>query len=70
LVAVSVLNGVLLPIMLVFLLLLINDQHLMGALKNTRVYNILGWGTFILITTAVVIMLGGQILTMLGVSPR
>lgn len=69
LVAVAVLNGVLLPIMLVFILLLINDQRLMGALKNTRVYNILGWGTFILITIAVVIMLGSQILTMLGVIP-
>jgi Mn2+/Fe2+ NRAMP family transporter len=67
LVTVSVLNGVLLPIMLVFILRLINDQQLMGDLKNTRMYNILGWGTFILITTAVVIMLGSQILTMLGV---
>jgi Mn2+/Fe2+ NRAMP family transporter len=70
LVAVQVLNGVLLPIMLVFILKLINDQHLMGELKNTRVYNILGWGTFILITAAVVIMLGSQILSMLGIIPR
>ena len=63
LVAVQVLNGVLLPIMLIFILKLINDQLLMGSLKNTRVYNLLGWGTFILITVAVVIMLGSQILT-------
>lgn len=70
LVTVSVLNGVLLPVMLVFTLRLINDERLMGSLKNTRVYNILGWGTFILITTAVVIMLGGQILTMIGVIPK
>jgi Mn2+/Fe2+ NRAMP family transporter len=69
LVAVQVLNGVLLPIMLVFILRLINDQHLMGELKNTHVYNILGWGTFILITTAVVIMLGSQILSVLGINP-
>ena len=67
LVAVQVLNGVLLPIMLVFILRLINDEQLMGVLKNTRVYNILGWGTFILITTAVVIMLGSQALSTLGV---
>jgi Mn2+/Fe2+ NRAMP family transporter len=70
LVTVQVLNGILLPIMLVFILRLINDQHLMGGLKNTRLYNILGWGTFILITTAVVIMLGSQVLTVLGVIPR
>ena len=66
-VTVQVLNGVLLPIMLVFILRLINDERLMGGLKNTRVYNVLGWGTFLLITIAVVIMLGSQVLSMLGV---
>ena len=70
LVAVQVLNGVLLPIMLVFILRLTNDQQLMGTLKNTRIYNLLGWGTVALITTAVVIMLGSQILEMLGVISR
>ncbi|HEX5941311.1 MAG TPA: Nramp family divalent metal transporter [Anaerolineales bacterium] len=66
LVAVQVLNGALLPIMLIFILRLINDKQLMGTLKNTRLYNILGWGTFFLITTAVLIMLGSQVLSMLG----
>ena len=70
LVAVQVLNGMLLPIMLIFILRLINDEALMGALKNTRVYNILGWGTFFLITAAVVTMLGSQLLSMLGILPR
>ena len=67
LVAVQVLNGVLLPILLVFILRLINEERLMGELKNTRRYNILGWGTFVLITVAVVIMLGSQLLTRLGI---
>jgi Mn2+/Fe2+ NRAMP family transporter len=67
LVTVQVLNGALLPITLIFILRLINDEQLMGTLKNTRVYNILGWGTFFLITTAVVVMLGSQVLSMLGV---
>jgi Mn2+/Fe2+ NRAMP family transporter len=67
LVTVSVLNGVLLPVMLVFILRLINDQQLMGSLKNTRLYNILGWGTFVLITAAVIVMLVSQVLSMLGV---
>jgi Mn2+/Fe2+ NRAMP family transporter len=70
LVTVQVLNGALLPIVLLFILRLVNDQKLMGGLKNTPVYNIFGWGTFILITVAVVIMLGSQILTVLGVIPR
>jgi Mn2+/Fe2+ NRAMP family transporter len=67
LVGIQVLNGVLLPIILVFILLLVNDRNLMGDLKNTRVYNFLGWGTFVMITTAVVIMLGGKLLETLGI---
>ena len=70
LVGVQVLNGVLLPVMLVFLLRLINDEQLAGALKNTRLQNILGWGTFALITIAVVVMLGSQVLGLVGVIPR
>ena len=69
LVGMQVLNGVLLPIILVFILRLINDERLTGALKNTRLYNILGWGTWALITTAVVLMLGSQCLEMFGRSP-
>jgi NRAMP (natural resistance-associated macrophage protein)-like metal ion transporter len=64
---VQVLNGALLPIILVFILLLVNDRLLVGDLKNTKFYNVLGWGTFALITTAVVIMLGGQLLDALGI---
>ncbi|MGI8839134.1 MAG: Nramp family divalent metal transporter [Pyrinomonadaceae bacterium] len=67
LVGVQVLNGVLLPIILVFILLLINDKRLTGDLKNTRRNNVLAFGTLILITTAVVVMLGGQFLDLLGI---
>jgi Mn2+/Fe2+ NRAMP family transporter len=67
LVGVQVLNGVLLPIILVFILLLINDKRLTGDLKNTRRNNLLAFGTLILITTAVVVMLGGQLLEVLGI---
>jgi Mn2+/Fe2+ NRAMP family transporter len=61
LVGIQVLNGVLLPIILVFILLLINNEKLTGELKNGRTSNILGWGTFAMVTVAVVMMLGGQI---------
>jgi NRAMP (natural resistance-associated macrophage protein)-like metal ion transporter len=67
LVIIQVLNGVLLPVILVFILLLINDQRLTGELKNTRLYNVLGWATFAMITTAVLVMLGSQLLDALGV---
>jgi Mn2+/Fe2+ NRAMP family transporter len=67
LVGVQVLNGVLLPIILVFILLLINDKRLTGDLKNTRRNNALAFGTLVLITTAIVVMLGSQLLNFLGI---
>jgi Mn2+/Fe2+ NRAMP family transporter len=68
LIAVQVLNGILLPIILVFILKLINDKHLTGDLKNTPLYNVLGWGTFVMITGAVVVMLGSKLLELLGIN--
>jgi Mn2+/Fe2+ NRAMP family transporter len=67
LVGIQVLNGVLLPIILVFILILINNTQLVGDLKNTTIYNLLGWGTFAMITLAVVIMLAGQVADALGI---
>ena len=66
-VGVQVLNGILLPIVLVFILLLINDKRLTGDLKNNRRNNVLGVGTLVLITAAVVVMLGSQLLDLVGV---
>ncbi len=65
---VQVLNGILLPIILIFILKLINDKKLVGDLKNTRLYNILGWGTCAMITLAVSAMLGSQLLDALGIN--
>ena len=67
LVGVQVLNGVLLPIFLFFILLLINDKRLTGDLKNTRRNNLFAYATLVVITGAVVVMLGGQILDWLGI---
>lgn len=58
---VQVLNGAILPIILLFVLLLVNDQLLMRELKNSRVYNFLGWTTLVVITIAVLAMFGFQI---------
>jgi Mn2+/Fe2+ NRAMP family transporter len=41
----QVLNGVLLPFVLLFMLLLINKTHLMGKHVNTRFFNWVAWGT-------------------------
>jgi Mn2+/Fe2+ NRAMP family transporter len=66
LVAVQALNGTLLPVILFFIMRLINDERLTGPLKNTTTYNLLGWGTFALVTAAVAMMLGTQLLKMLA----
>lgn len=68
LVWVQTLNGVLLPILLVFQLLLINDRRLVGDLKNGRIYNVIGWGTVVFVVTAVVALLGSQVLDLLGIN--
>ena len=68
LVGIQVLNGVLLPVILVFILLLINREKLTGDLKNSRIYNLLGWGTFAMITLAVAIFLAGSVLDLFGIS--
>ena len=67
LVGIQVLNGMLLPVILVFLLLLINDRRLVGELKNGLVYNVLSWGTVILVTSAVVFLIGTQLLSAVGI---
>ncbi len=67
LVAIQVLNGALLPFILVFILLLINNEKLTGDLKNSTVYKVHGWGTFAIISIAVTIMLLGQLLGLFGV---
>lgn len=48
----QVANGILLPFILVFMLLLINNKRLMGAYANSRVFNVIAW-----VTVAVMIVL-------------
>lgn len=62
LVGIQVLNGVLLPVILVFMLRLSNDARLMGNLRNSRGYNLVGWGTFVLVTVSILALFGQQLL--------
>jgi NRAMP (natural resistance-associated macrophage protein)-like metal ion transporter len=43
----QVINGIVLPVLLIFILILINDKKLMGEYVNKRVYNFLSWATVI-----------------------
>ena len=57
----QVANGILLPFVLIFVLLLINDRELMGQYTNSRWYNVVSWitvGVMIALTLAMVIAQG------------
>ena len=43
----QVVNGVLLPFVLIFVVVLINDRELMGDYVNSRWYNIVTWFTVV-----------------------
>lgn len=52
----QVISGVLLPILLVFLVLIINDKRTMGAHVNSRLWNVLTWGTIVMVAVLTVVM--------------
>ena len=58
----QVINGVLLPVLLVFLVLIARDAHIMGDYRNGRIWNILTVATIALITVLTVVMFVLQLL--------
>ena len=58
----QVINGVLLPVLLVFLLFIAQDRHIMGEYRNGRVWNVLTWATIVIITVLTVVMFALQAL--------
>jgi Mn2+/Fe2+ NRAMP family transporter len=44
----QVINGILLPVVLVFMLLIVNDKQVMGKHVNSRIYNYVTWATTII----------------------
>ncbi len=55
----SVLNGLLLPFVLVFALYLINNKKIMGEFTNSKIHNYVSWATvitIIVLTTALIVM--------------
>ena len=55
-------NGILLPVLLVFLIRLINDSHIMGRYANGRLANVLSWLTIVVVATLSLTLLAMQIL--------
>jgi Mn2+/Fe2+ NRAMP family transporter len=61
------LQGLLLPIVLVFMVLLVNDARLMGAHRNGRVANVLAWSAVGLVIALDTVLLGVAALGRLGI---
>jgi Mn2+/Fe2+ NRAMP family transporter len=61
------LQGLLLPIVLVFMVLLVNDRRLMGRHANGRVANVLAWGAVGLVVLLDVVLLGVSGLGLFGI---
>jgi NRAMP (natural resistance-associated macrophage protein)-like metal ion transporter len=56
----QVLNGVLLPVIIILMLMLINRKDLMGEHKNSRLWNIIAWATSIIVIGMTLVMLWGM----------
>lgn len=63
----QVINGALLPILLFFILSLVNDRRIMGQYVNTAVENVIARGTAFLLTALSIIMIAAIVLPLLGV---
>jgi len=50
----QIVNGIVLPAILIFMLLLINNKKLMGEYANKRTYNIISWATVAILTVLTV----------------
>jgi Mn2+/Fe2+ NRAMP family transporter len=52
----QVINGVMLPFVLIFMLILINNRDLMGDYVNSRLYNIISWVTVVVMIILTILM--------------
>lgn len=66
-VGIQMLNGLLLPIILIFMLLLANNKRLMGNMKNGRIRNIVSVLVTGIITITTLFMLADTILSAFGI---
>ena len=56
----QVINGVLLPVLLVFMVLIAGDRHVMGRFANGRIWNGLSWFTIIAVVILTIVMFALQ----------
>ncbi len=61
----SVLNGILLPFVLIYALALVNNKKIMGDFINPKIYNVISWGTVSVLTVLTIFF----VITMLFPTP-
>lgn len=60
----QVVNGVLLPFLLIFMIVIINDRTIMGRHANGTVNNVLSWTTIVVVISLTAVLMG---MTILGI---
>jgi Mn2+/Fe2+ NRAMP family transporter len=60
----QVINGILLPVVLVLMLRLVNKRRLMGDFVNSPLYNLLAWATVVIVT---ILSLAYLVISVIGV---
>ena len=53
----QIMNGVLLPFVLVFMVILINRKELMGTFTNGRLYNVVTWASVVVLIVLSILLL-------------
>ncbi len=59
----QVINGAILPVILIFMLLLVNDRKIMGEYTNSLAMNIISWLTVAILTVLSLTMLAFALFT-------
>jgi Mn2+/Fe2+ NRAMP family transporter len=60
--AAQVINGLLLPVLLVFMVKIAGDRHVMGTHANSRIWSALTWFTIIMVIVLTVVMFALQLM--------
>jgi Mn2+/Fe2+ NRAMP family transporter len=60
----QVINGIVLPVILIFILILINNKKIMGKYTNKKTFNILAWLMVVILILLTLLLLG----SMLGIT--
>ena len=62
------LQGLLLPIVLIFMVLLVNDERIMGRYRNGRLLNVVAWAAIGLVIALDAVLLGVTALGLIGIT--